>query len=251
MNLQTFPCLPVDVFVKALTKFIQKHLLAPICTQRETTLFHSSLYVELGTCVERLVTYAPCSSEAFFLTLIYLSRVEKNFGFGFVNDMTISRLFVIGTILASKFFDDCAPSNAVYGRIVGMDKTEILELEIEFLYLLQFDFYVREEEFVRLISLFYSPKGQILPKMQNFYSLSKRVHQILFSPKTISHTYEKRVPQQQQQPPPNNIIDPQSYRSLHNQLNLHSNILSYVSPTLVLKVNNFALMNQEGSRVFI
>lgn len=181
MNLQTFPCLPLSLFSQTITEYIEVAILNPICTTSDQTAFHSKLFVELHLCVDRLVQYGPCSSEVFFKTLIYLQRIEKLNGFGFVNVMTVSRLFVVGLMVASKYYDDDSHCNAVFAKIVGMTKEELMRLEMEFLSRIGYKLYVSEQEFFSIFQAFHSKESiSLLSILGPHYSLSKTMHEILF-----------------------------------------------------------------------
>jgi hypothetical protein len=52
-------------------------------------------------------------------------------------------------MLAAKFFDDCYYNNRYYARIGGVDATEINQLEVEFLFMTNFQLYVDPDCYVQ------------------------------------------------------------------------------------------------------
>jgi len=50
-------------------------------------------------------------------------------------------------MLAAKFFDDQYFNNAYYGKVGGVNGKEINSLEIEFLFMINFNLYVTDKEY--------------------------------------------------------------------------------------------------------
>lgn len=50
-------------------------------------------------------------------------------------------------MLAAKFFDDHYYNNAYYGKVGGVSNTEVNSLEIEFLFMVNFNLFVATEEY--------------------------------------------------------------------------------------------------------
>jgi len=50
-------------------------------------------------------------------------------------------------MLAAKFFDDHYYNNAYYGKVGGVSNTEVNSLEIEFLFMVNFNLFVATDEY--------------------------------------------------------------------------------------------------------
>ena len=116
--------------------------------------------------------------ESVVIALLYLERIENYTFRGFVNPITLNRLFLTGLLIASKYFDDVAFPNTVYCKIVGMDFEELRVLEVEFLVHLRFHLYISESEFFnthqRLELPMYEGKSTL------YYSVTKEKHSTIF-----------------------------------------------------------------------
>ena len=67
---------------------------------------------------------------------------------GFVNIMTIQRLFLASLLLASKYFDDLFYNNKFYAKVGGIPCSELNDLEREFLTRCGFSLSISPEEFL-------------------------------------------------------------------------------------------------------
>jgi len=89
--------------------------------------------------LERISKYTICSEEVFTIALIYIDRLIKRNGNALVNSVTIHRLLITSIMLGAKFFDDHYYNNAHFGKVGGVSCMEMNLLEIEFLFLINFN----------------------------------------------------------------------------------------------------------------
>ena len=73
-------------------------------------------------------------------------EVEKK---GFINSLTIHRLFLTSLLLASKYNDDLYFNNKFYARVGGIPLKELNALEIEFLNRSKFRLSISNDDFMR------------------------------------------------------------------------------------------------------
>mmetsp|Transcript_16526 Transcript_16526/g.23191 ORF Transcript_16526/g.23191 Transcript_16526/m.23191 type:complete len:653 (-) Transcript_16526:46-2004(-) len=110
--------------------------------------FHASVKpsISIGDYLKRIHTYADCSDTCFVLCLIFIDRLIQSNAVS-VNIMTIHRLLVVGVAVAAKFFDDLHYTNSHYSRVGGVPVAELNELELQFLFALNFDLHVDAHTF--------------------------------------------------------------------------------------------------------
>jgi len=97
--------------------------------------------------LDRIAKYSCCSEECFVLALIYIDRlIQCNPDF-LVNSLNVHRIIITSVMLAAKFFDDHYYNNAYYGKVGGVSNSEVNSLEIEFLFMVNFNLFVATEEY--------------------------------------------------------------------------------------------------------
>jgi len=99
--------------------------------------------------LDRIFRYANCSNECFVLSLIFVDRIIQRHPDFYISSLNIHRLFITSIITAAKFFDDVYYNNAFYARVGGLNIEEINDLEIEFLFLLNFSLHTDPDEYER------------------------------------------------------------------------------------------------------
>ena len=105
--------------------------------------------------LERIAKYAPCSSQCFILALIYIDRIvdgkrrrRSSSSAGIVlTSLNVHRLFITAVLIAAKYFDDKYYKNQFYARVGGVPNDELNALELEFLFLLDFELYADYREY--------------------------------------------------------------------------------------------------------
>jgi len=111
------------------------------------TRFHAlrAPQITIESYLKRIAKYSNCSEECFVLALIYIDRLIRNNGNFLVNSLNVHRLMITSIMLGAKFFDDQYFNNAYFGKVGGVSCKEINLLEIEFLFMINFNLYVETE----------------------------------------------------------------------------------------------------------
>ena len=81
------------------------------------------------------------------LSLVYVDRIIQNNHTFVVNSLNVHRLLITSIMLAAKFFDDQYFNNAYYAKVGGVPCGEMNSLEIEFLFMLNFNLFGATETF--------------------------------------------------------------------------------------------------------
>ena len=179
MNLQTFPNCALDVLVKEVCRVLLNEV-QPTRTTESATTFHCARKCNessLGRTVQHIIKYAPCTVECLGVSLIYLTRMKKNSIEGFVNTQTLEQLYVVGVMVASKYYDDLCYNNSVFSRILNIPKPDLRKLEVEYLLRIRFDCSFSKEEFIELSE---EKMHGVFTEKTGYYSLTKRVHDLLY-----------------------------------------------------------------------
>lgn len=124
--------------------------------------------------VERLLRYLPATKELFVVALIYVDRALAADPLLRITATNVHRLYFAAVVAASKFFDDHFFANAVTARVAGLTRTDMKELEVEFLAAVSFSLYVDDalyraylEPFEQLVALVHflplDPDNDALP----------------------------------------------------------------------------------------
>jgi len=113
------------------------------------TRFHAlrAPQITVKSYIDRIAKYSNCSEECFVLALIYIDRLIKRNGNFLVNSLNVHRLIITSIMLAAKFFDDQYFNNAYFGKVGGVSCKEINLLEIEFVFMINFNLYVETDLF--------------------------------------------------------------------------------------------------------
>jgi len=111
------------------------------------TRFHTlrAPHITVKDYLNRIAKYSSCSEECFILALIYIDRLIKYNGNFLVNSLNVHRLMITSIMLAAKFFDDQYFNNAYFGKVGGVSCKEVNLLEIEFVFMINFNLYVESE----------------------------------------------------------------------------------------------------------
>jgi hypothetical protein len=120
-----------------------------VINDERITRFHASRApnITIESYLERIAKYSNCSEECFVLALIYIDRLIRKNGTFLVNSLNVHRLMITSIMLGAKFFDDQYFNNAYFGKVGGVSCKEINLLEIEFLFMINFNLFVETELF--------------------------------------------------------------------------------------------------------
>eukprot|EP00301_Raphidiophrys_heterophryoidea_P006762 c12700_g2_i3.p1 GENE.c12700_g2_i3~~c12700_g2_i3.p1 ORF type:complete len:175 (+),score=34.01 c12700_g2_i3:490-1014(+) len=117
----------------------------------KVTIFHALRPPNIGVknYLERVHKFVNCSNECYVLALIYMDRIiQRNPDF-FISSLNVHRLIICSVMLAAKFFDDRYYNNAFYARVGGIPTPELNNLEVEYLFMINFSLVVETEEYER------------------------------------------------------------------------------------------------------
>eukprot|EP00455_Lapot_gusevi_P050787 TRINITY_DN7449_c0_g3_i1.p1 TRINITY_DN7449_c0_g3~~TRINITY_DN7449_c0_g3_i1.p1 ORF type:complete len:278 (+),score=32.86 TRINITY_DN7449_c0_g3_i1:254-1087(+) len=119
--------------------------------QAAITKFHALKppSISIRDYLERIAKYAACSGECFVLCLVYIDRIIQNNHAFVVNSLNVHRLLITSIMLAAKFFDDQYFNNAYYAKVGGVPCGEMNSLEIEFLFMLNFNLFAATDTFTQ------------------------------------------------------------------------------------------------------
>ncbi|OAQ26206.1 cyclin-related 2, partial [Linnemannia elongata AG-77] len=114
------------------------------------TLFHSRAIpnISIEAYLSRILQYAPFQNEVLLIILLYFDRI----GGGckptqlIINSFNIHRLLITSILVACKFSSDVFYPNVRYARVGGLPLSELNQLELEFLFLSQFELNTTESE---------------------------------------------------------------------------------------------------------
>jgi len=138
----------VPVLSRVLVELCKRNDHIPIDPQY-ITKFHATKTpgITIEDYLQRISKYSGCSEECFILSLIYIDRLINQNQNLIVNSLCVHRLVITSLMLSAKFFDDHYFNNAYYGKVGGVNGKEVNSLEIEFLFMINFNLYVSEKEF--------------------------------------------------------------------------------------------------------
>ncbi|KAK9064419.1 hypothetical protein SSX86_015801 [Deinandra increscens subsp. villosa] len=97
--------------------------------------------------LDRIYKYTNCSPACFVVGYIYIDRLVHRHPGSLVVPLNVHRLLVISIMLAAKILDDEHYNNAFYARVGGVTNTELNRLEVEFLFMIDFDLTVTARVF--------------------------------------------------------------------------------------------------------
>ncbi|KNE58734.1 hypothetical protein AMAG_04288 [Allomyces macrogynus ATCC 38327] len=94
----------------------------------------------------RVLKYAPCPSLVFVAVLVYLDRMARARVPFIVCSSNVHRLLITAVMVATKFHSDVFYTNAHYAKVGGVSVAELNQLELEFLFMNEFNLMVPPEE---------------------------------------------------------------------------------------------------------
>lgn len=99
---------------------------------------------------QQLAKYTGLSGEAMILAMIHIARIYQKLPNFPVNILTIHRLLLVSVMVSAKFFDDSFLNNARYAHVGGVDGDDLNMLELEYLFLIDFNLYVSYEDYANI-----------------------------------------------------------------------------------------------------
>lgn len=107
------------------------------------TVFHGSSApsVSIGQYIDRIFKYSCCSPACFIVAHIYIERFIQCTNV-VLTSLNVHRLLITSVMVAAKFVDDAFFNNAYYARVGGVSTSELNNLEMNFLFSLDFQLHV-------------------------------------------------------------------------------------------------------------
>ena len=85
-----------------------------------------------------------------YLLILAMMNLDKLLSKNFIlTDTNIHKVFFICMMETQKYYDDINFTNKNYAKICGITTDELLELEIEFMNHIDFNLYIKEEDFLK------------------------------------------------------------------------------------------------------
>nr|XP_043606819.1 cyclin-U1-1 [Erigeron canadensis] len=97
--------------------------------------------------LDRIYKYTNCSPACFVVGYIYIDRLVHKHPGSLVVSLNVHRLLVTSIMVAAKVLDDEHYNNAFYARVGGVTNAELNRLEMEFLFMLDFELTVTSRIF--------------------------------------------------------------------------------------------------------
>mmetsp|Transcript_54568 Transcript_54568/g.111357 ORF Transcript_54568/g.111357 Transcript_54568/m.111357 type:complete len:208 (-) Transcript_54568:38-661(-) len=113
------------------------------------TVFHgqNSPGVSVRAYLERINCFSGCSSCCFVLGALYLEQLRGLDSAYKLNSYNFHRLCLTAIMVAAKFVDDFYFSNNYWAKVGGIPNDELNGLELEFLFLVNFNMHVKREDY--------------------------------------------------------------------------------------------------------
>ncbi|ORZ38274.1 cyclin-domain-containing protein, partial [Catenaria anguillulae PL171] len=103
--------------------------------------------ITIHSYLARILKYAPCANLVFISVLVYLDRMARAKVPFVVCSANIHRLLIAAVMVATKFYSDVFYTNAHYARVGGLQVAELNQLELEFLFMNEFNLTISPQEF--------------------------------------------------------------------------------------------------------
>ncbi|KAI3502276.1 hypothetical protein L1887_30309 [Cichorium endivia] len=97
--------------------------------------------------LDRIYKYTNCSPACFVVGYVYIDRLVHRHPGSLVVPLNVHRLLVTSIMVAAKILDDVHYNNAFYARVGGVTNAELNRLEVEFLFMLDFELTVTSRVF--------------------------------------------------------------------------------------------------------
>lgn len=100
--------------------------------------------------LHRIAIYSNISAETLVLSVIQLARISLLPDVP-LTSTTIHRLILTSVLVCTKYCDDVFLKNRFYAELGGISVSELNDMEVEFLFLVQFDFDLSEEQYTTIL----------------------------------------------------------------------------------------------------
>ncbi|CAH1414437.1 unnamed protein product [Lactuca virosa] len=103
--------------------------------------------ITIAKYLDRIYKYTNCSPACFVVGYVYIDRLVHRHPGSLVVRLNVHRLLVTSIMVAAKILDDVHYNNAFYARVGGVTNAELNRLEVEFLFMLDFELTVTSRVF--------------------------------------------------------------------------------------------------------
>ncbi|KAI9486510.1 MAG: cyclin-domain-containing protein [Benjaminiella poitrasii] len=152
LNIIQYPILTlVRIVADLLNSIIETNDMLLVDSNNSTvTHFHSRTVpnIDIYTYLLRILKFTPFTNEVLICLLIYFDRIANEEGTRnyAVSSLTVHRLLITSIVVATKFTSDVFYPNTRYAKVGGIPLYELNQLELEFLFLCNFNLHVKLEE---------------------------------------------------------------------------------------------------------
>ena len=101
----------------------------------------------------RILKYVRIEFSTLIIAMIYIDRICKEKVY--LNEFNIHRIMVIAIYMAYIYNEDCVYDNNYLALVSGLNKTDMVTLEEDFLDLIEFNLFVSEETFEKYKKYFF------------------------------------------------------------------------------------------------
>ncbi|KAL8513579.1 hypothetical protein ACS0TY_012886 [Phlomoides rotata] len=122
-------------------------------TKDVITIFHGlrAPSLSIQQYIDRIFKYSSCSPSCFVIAQIYVDRFIQQTNLH-LTSLNVHRLLITSVMVAAKFMDDAFFNNAYYARVGGITTSELNELEMKFLFDVDFQLHVSVQTFKKYCS---------------------------------------------------------------------------------------------------
>ncbi|KAK9689194.1 hypothetical protein RND81_09G042400 [Saponaria officinalis] len=139
------------ILASALERLISRNdkLVEPNGSSLNLKVFHGvrAPNISIPKYLERLYKYTESSPSCFVVAYIYIDRLIHKHPQMMLLTLNVHRLLLTTLMVASKILDDVQYNNAFYAKVGGVSNVELNKLELELLFLLDFQVMVSSHVF--------------------------------------------------------------------------------------------------------
>ncbi|CAN8061847.1 unnamed protein product [Agarophyton chilense] len=145
-----------SALVAILSATIQAHVTAndqlPEPPFEEMTVFHAlePPSITVSEYVSRVSKYAFCSEACLVAAYHYITRAVTRDPKLALSSLSVHRMFITAIVLASKYYDDLSYNLVYYSKVGGLPSTELSNLEMQMLHILDFRLDIPAASFVEI-----------------------------------------------------------------------------------------------------
>ncbi|KAI7902671.1 cyclin-domain-containing protein [Cokeromyces recurvatus] len=142
MNIAQFP---IQALIRIVASLVESMIEAnQDIKDTQITYFHSRTIptISILSYLDRIYKFTPFTNEVLLSTLIYFDRISNGIT---INSYNIHRLLVTSITVASKCTSDIYYTNSRYAKVGGLSLYELNQLELELLFLIDFQLHINLE----------------------------------------------------------------------------------------------------------